>query len=197
MGHGSVWCAALRPTAGLLGDHGGWLGALVGRSRNSLQSGWPMGEVGIRGVWCLHGPGQCSYVDTGVICTSPAQPGPPPARPLATPGHPLRTCVLSRYAKPETPWHDWLSRAPLDTAGGSWTQQTPRAPPRVRLPPPRGGIGRPEGKRNPFTFLDQNSHLPPPQFPTLPFTLLGQNSHPNSPPSSTYDAHLVNRGEKR
>jgi len=173
---------------------------------NSWAHRWPVvatlsfrlidGGTGVNGGGhgaSLHGPGQYSYVDTGIVCTSPAHPHPPPARPPAhphppparppaTPGHPLRTCVFSRYARPETPWHDWLSRAPLDTAGGGWTQQAPQGPAKGSAGPPRGGVSdarRVSVTHSHFwtkivTFLHPNS-------PHCPFTFLDQNSHPNSP----------------
>ena len=120
-------------------------------------------------------------------------------RPRSTPSQPLPTpCVPVFDAGTQSP-------KPLGITGRpepQWTQQgqaghsrPPRATPRVRQGPPGGGAGRPEGMRNPFTFLDQNSHprsTPAPPQPTLrpPFV------HPWSPPSF-HDAHLVNRGTQR
>ena len=108
--------------------------------------------------------------------TSP-QASPTPAAPV----QPLRTCDRCRYAKGQTPWYHWLSKAPLDTG--------PLRPPlRTSRGPPRGGVRPPQGMRNPFTFLGQNTH---PEFtPSSP------RVHPFSP-TFFYDAHLVNRGTQR
>jgi hypothetical protein len=96
---------------------------------------------------------------------------PAPPDPLLPPAQPLRTCCRHRYATGQTPWYHWMSRAPLDTA-------SPR--PRLEPPegPPGGGVRPPQGMRNPFTFL-------------------GQNSHPRPPQPPFHDAHLVNRGTHR
>ena len=137
--------------------------------------------VNLGGVVCCGGP---------IIRHSPiphratvVPAGPPQARPAATPGpapgHPLRTCCRHRYAAAQTPWYDWLSSGQLDTVGAGWTQQTPLALSRGSAGPPRGGAGAPQGMRNPFTFLGQNSHL---DLPQSPFTFLGQKSPPKFTP---------------
>ena len=55
-----------------------------------------------------------------------------------------------------------------------WTQDPPRPPLRTPRGPPRGGVRPPQGMRNPFTFLGQNTH--PRSTPSSPLF------HPSSPP---------------
>ena len=140
-----------------------------------------MGELGFIGgsglLWRVNNQAS-THTPSGNRGNSRPTPGPTACRPLSNPCVPA-VDTGTRLAKPlgitGCPAGQWTSAGPLDKA-------------EAQQGPPGGGAGAPQGMRNPFTFLGQNSH---PQFTTI---------YPPStptPPHPTYDAHLVNRGEQR
>ena len=156
--------------AGIRGGGLGWVG---------------VGEVYFDGPILPHSPHTPSVNRGSHLLPTCCLPGPTPCRPLSTP------CVPVTHAGTQSP-------RPLGTTGcpePRWTQQgaaghsrPPGPTPRVRLGPPGGGAGRPQGTRNPFTFLDQNSHPAPPQ-PTLrppQPTLRPPLVHPYPPTTHTW-----------
>jgi len=84
---------------------------------------------------------------------TPCYPRPTPSRTLSTPCVPVfdaGTQELKPLGMTGCPASQWTEAGPLGLA-------------RARRSPPGGGDGRPQGMRNPFTFLDQNSHLNSPR----------------------------------
>ena len=126
------------------------------------------GESGVCGGVTFGWSGQSSPIHPYPIGQLWIPPGPRPARPPAAPCPTL--CVPVTDAGTQR-------AKPLGITGcpePHWTQDP--SGPRLEPPegPPGGGVRPPQGMRNPFTFLGQNTH--PRSTPSSP------SFHPSPPP---------------
>ena len=180
----------MRPSARLLAHHCRQLGPLVAPSCISSQSSWPMGIVGNRGAvggprgaaggqpWAgLGGSGLLWRVKNQAFThtrsdnrgSSRPTPGPTTCQTLSTP------CVPALYTGTQP-------AKPLGITGcpaGQWTNTWPPGQSRGPAGPP-GGVSGP-----PRRVCVTHSHF---------WAKIVTTVH-HRQPHSTYDAHLVNRGE--
>ena len=145
-----------------------------------------LGFIGGSGLPCRVNNQASTHTPSGNRGSSRPDPRPDhrpaQAQPLSNPGVP----AVDTGTQPPKPLS--ITGCPA----GHWTNTWPPGQSRDPVGPPRGGVGAPQGMRNPFTFLGQNTH---PQFtPSSPPVHHRPPPSPPIPPTTHTWLIEVNKG---